>query len=69
MNKVTPIGGRHRSAISLLAEVMNDPDMDRCIVLTFRRGGDIGWGHYEVTQAETTYAAALLNRLAFDEEG
>lgn len=66
--KIVPIGGSHRSAKSMLAEVMNDPDLERCIVVSIGKGGGIGWGHYEMSRAEMTYAAALIQRLAFDEE-
>ena len=67
-NKITPIGGTHRSAASLLAEIMNDPNMVRCVVITFDVDGNVGWGHYEVSRGEMTYAAALLNRIAFDDD-
>jgi hypothetical protein len=66
--KIVPLGGHHRSARSMLAEVMNDPNLDRCVVITFGKDDGVGWGHYEVSRAEMTYAAALLQRLAFDDE-
>ena len=34
MSKVTPIGGVHKSASSLLAEIMNDLDVEKCVVVT-----------------------------------
>jgi hypothetical protein len=67
LSKIAPIGGVHRSARSLLAEVMNDPYMVKCIVITMNEAGEIGWGHFETTRAEMTYAAAFINRMAFDE--
>ena len=67
MSKVTPIGGVHRSARSLLAEVMNDPGLAKCVVITLDKDGNIGWGHFEMSRAEMTYAAATINRMAFDE--
>ena len=66
LSKITPIGGVHRSARSLLAEVMNDPHMVKCIVITMNEAGDLGWGSFEITRAEMTYAAAFINRMAFD---
>lgn len=68
MTKIAPIGGTHRSARSLLAEIMNHPNMKRCVVVTIAEDGSLGWGHYEMTGAELTYAAALLNRLAFGDD-
>ena len=68
MSKITPIGGKHRSARSLLAEVMNDANVTRCVVVTFDADGNVGWGHYEVSRGEMTYAAALLTRIAFDDD-
>lgn len=66
MTKITPIGGRHRSARSLLAEVMNDPDMVKCVVVTLSEDGDVGVAHFEMTRAEITYAAAVIQRMAFE---
>jgi hypothetical protein len=34
-NKITPLGGKHKSASSLLAEIMNDPAAKRVVVFTF----------------------------------
>ena len=51
----------------MLAEVMNDPGLKRCVIVTFDEDGNVGWGHYEVSRGEMTYAAALLNRIAFDD--
>lgn len=67
MSNIVPLGGSHRSAKSLLAEVMNDPGLARCVVITFAEDGGVGWGHFEMTRAEMTYAAALINRIAFEE--
>lgn len=67
MNNIIPLGGSHKSAKSLLAEIMNDPNLERCVIITMSKDGGIGWGHYEMTRADMTYAAALIQRMAFDE--
>lgn len=65
--KISPIGGKHRSASSLLAEVMNDPKMVKCVVVTLNDAGDFGMAHYEMTRAEMTFAAATLVKWALED--
>lgn len=68
MSKVVPIGGEHKSAHSLLAEVMSDPTLESVVVITFRKGtDDVGWGVYQMSAPDLCYAAKLIERLAFDE--
>lgn len=42
MGKIVPIGGKHRSARSMLAEVMDDPGLDKCWVISMDKDGNIG---------------------------
>lgn len=65
MSKIVPLGGAHRSAKSLLAQVMNDPELDKCVVVTISKNGDIGIAHFEMTRAEMCYAAAVITRHTF----
>ena len=67
MNVVTPLGGRHKSARSLLAEAMNDPDLDQCVIISFSKDGDYGVSHFEMTRERLCFAAELLKRLAFED--
>ncbi len=66
-NVITPIGGAHRSAKSLLAEVMNDPGLEKCVVMTIDKEGNGGIAQFEMTRAEMCYAAAVIVREAFSE--
>lgn len=52
---------------SLLAEIMADPDVEKCIVVTLLKNGDTGTAHYEMSIADMCYAAALIQRIAFEE--
>lgn len=63
---VTPIGGTHRSARSLLAEIMSDDEVVKCVVVVIRKDGNIGHAHYEMSRAEMAYAGTLLGHLAFE---
>jgi len=60
MSKVVPIGGVHKSASSLLAEVMNDPDLDRVLVCGFMKKGEMTFAHYECTLQEFSFASVYL---------
>lgn len=68
MSKIVPIGGEHRSAKSLLAEVMNDPELERCVVVTLGPGDRVGWAFYMMSSEQLTYAAAILNRVALEDD-
>jgi hypothetical protein len=65
-NVVVPMGGRHKSASSLLAEIMNDPTLAKVVVFTIDHDGDGLVAHYEMTRAELTFAAARIQRFAFE---
>ena len=67
-SKVAPIGGKHQSISSLLAEVMADPNVVKCVVITYLQDGDTGSAVYEMTRADLCYAAALIQRMAFEEQ-
>jgi hypothetical protein len=67
-NKIVPIGGKHMSAASLLAEIMNDPEVERLVIVTFLTDGDCGTAQFETTRAELCYAAALIQKMAFEDE-
>ncbi len=67
-SKIVPLGGKHRSAKSLLAEVMNDPNMEKVVLVTLSADGGIGWAHFEMSRAEMAWAGLVLQRLAFDDE-
>ena len=68
MGKIVPLGGRHMSPGSMLAEIMNDERVEKCVVVTILKDGDIGTAQYEMTVAEMCYAAALIQRIAFGEQ-
>ena len=65
MTKIVSLGGRHRSAQSLLAEAMNDPGLDHVVIVAFSKDGDYGVSHYEMTRERMCFAAELIKRLAF----
>jgi hypothetical protein len=72
MSKIVPIGGTHSSAHSMLAEVMSDPNVESCVVVTFGpRDGSaadvVGWGMFKMSALDLCYAAELVKRLAFDD--
>jgi hypothetical protein len=68
MGKIVPIGGRHMSPASMLAEIMNDEMVEKCVVVTILKDGDIGTAQYEMTVSDMCYAAALIQRIAFEEQ-
>ena len=63
-NKITPLGGKHKSASSLLAEAMNDPNAKRAVVFTFDGEGNMGFGQFGVTRSEMAYASVIAARHA-----
>lgn len=69
MAKIVPIGGEHQSAHSMLAEVMSDPNIESCVVITFgpKEKDEIGWGMFKMTAPDLCFAGELCKRLAFDE--
>jgi hypothetical protein len=67
-NKITPIGGQHRSASSLLAEVMNDPSVKKVIVFTLDGAGSLSFGHFDCTHEEIAFASVVLARKAYTED-
>lgn len=67
LNVIVPLGGRHQSARSLLAEIMNDPELEKVVLVAYQRNGDSMVAHYQCTRAELTFAAATIERFAFDD--
>jgi len=67
MGKVVPLGGKHKSVSSLLAEIISDVEIEKCVIVALRKDGEAWTAHYEMTRADMCYAAALLQRLAFEE--
>jgi hypothetical protein len=62
--KVFPIGGEHKSASSLLAECMDDPQTKRVVVFSFDGQGSMSFAHFGVTRMEMAYAAAIAAKQA-----
>lgn len=50
INKIIPIGGEHRSAPSLLAEIMNDPNLRSVVVVSFLDDGTTAFSHFNVSR-------------------
>lgn len=65
---VVPIGGKHKSVKSLLAEIMNDTDVERLVIVTFLKDGECSMAQFETTRADLCYAGALIQRMAFDDD-
>jgi hypothetical protein len=60
MSKVVPIGGSHKSASSLLAEVMTDPNLERVLICGFMKNGEMNFTHFECTLQEFAFASVYL---------
>jgi hypothetical protein len=63
-SKVVPLGGKHKSASSLLAEVMNDPTTKRVVLFTFDGEGNMSFAHFECTRSEMAYASVIAAKHA-----
>jgi hypothetical protein len=63
-SKVVPLGGKHKSASSLLAEIMNDPKAKRVVVFTFDGEGNMGFAHFDCTRSEMAYASVIAAKHA-----
>jgi len=64
INKIIPLGGEHRSASSMLAEIMNDPNLRSVVVVSFLEDGTTAFSHFNVSRAEMAYASLLLGEKA-----
>lgn len=64
MSKVAPIGGKHQSVSSMLAEAMADPACKRALICWFDDDGNMNYGHFQVTRKEMAYAAAVFANVA-----
>ena len=67
--KVVPLGGVHRSAKSLLAEIMSDETVSHLAIVVIHEDGSAGVAHYEMTVEELCFAAEVLRRRAFGDNG
>jgi hypothetical protein len=61
-NKIVPIGGQHQSARSLLAEVMNDEELDSVVLVAFLKDGTPVPTWYGTTMANMSYAIMILQQ-------
>jgi hypothetical protein len=66
MNKIVPLGGAHKSAQSLLAEVMNDQNVQRVVLVTFKEDGATGLAHFQCTRQEMAWASLLISNAAIE---
>ena len=67
MNKVSPIGGTHRSPQSFFAEFMNDEDIEHCVVVAILKNGKSRIGKFDISRAELAFAALLIQHEALDD--
>jgi hypothetical protein len=68
-NVVVPLGGAHKSARSLLAEAMNDPRLDHCVLICFDKDGSYGFSHFGMSRERMCFAAELIIHRVFASEG
>lgn len=66
-NKIVPFGGEHKSARSLLAEAMNDPSLDHCVLVCFDEDGNYGVSHFKMTRERMCFASELIKGMAFED--
>lgn len=63
-NVVVPIGGRHQSASSLLAELYADTTIEKIVVSFIDKDGECYTQQFGMTVAEMAYAALVIqNRI------
>lgn len=60
MSKIVPLGGQHKTAHSLFAELMNNPDIKKCAVVTMHEDGSSGFVHLDMSLQELCFAATLI---------
>lgn len=58
--KIVPLGGKHRSARSLLAEIMNDEDVETVVVYAFSKDGLLKCAQFGMTVRNMAWAAVDL---------
>jgi hypothetical protein len=68
-NKIVPLGGKHKTVRSLLAEVMNDEEAEKCLVFIITKEGDTRSAHLGMSRAEMAYMGLLANQMALSEDG
>lgn len=69
MSKVSPIGGKHQSVSSMLAEAMADPACKRAVICWFDDDGNMSYGHFRLTRKEMAYASVVLAANAVEGDG
>lgn len=67
-NKIVPLGGKHKTVSSLLAEIMNDPDAKKCVIFTFDGEGNMGFSHVDVTRMEMAFASTIAAQYSTEGE-
>lgn len=60
--KIIPLGGKHRSAQSLLAELQANPSITGVAVVTFQGDHDVGYAYYDCSPELLTLAGAILTQ-------
>ena len=68
MSKVVALGGKHRSAQSLLAEMMVDEEIKSCVVMGFTADNVSRFAHFDVTRQQMAYAACIFQSHAVEGE-
>jgi hypothetical protein len=66
MNKIVPIGGVHKTASSLLAEIMSDDMVEKVIVLTMDKDRNMKFAHLNFTDEEMSLASIILQKKVMD---
>ena len=66
-NKIIPLGGKHKSPQSLLAEVMNDPNLTKVAVFTFHKDGSMGQAYIGLSNAEMAFVGAVATRTSLED--
>ena len=67
MSNIVALGGKHKSASSLLAEIMNDQACKRVVLMTFDGDGNAGFAHFECTRQEMAFASLAIAKHAMNE--
>lgn len=65
-NKIIPLGGEHKSASSMLAEVMNDPELDRVAVFVKTKSGHLKSGHFGMLDYDMAMISIISQQMCLD---
>lgn len=66
MTKVVALGGKHKSAPSLLSQAMSDETITNVCIVTFHDNSDSEFAHFECTRQQLAYASLVIGRHAVD---